>query len=147
MASTADSGILASIIVPAYREAGNIKELVERVFAAIKQSKKFNLKNTEMIFVDDNSRDGTEEGVRQLASSGFPVRIIVRTTERGLSSAVIRGFQEARGLLLLCMDADLQVCVVESFQRLSTSSPFHASIRPKRCPSCWSDSERAITSL
>lgn len=36
------------------------------------------------------------------------VKIIVRTTERGLSSAVLRGFEEAKNDVLLCMDADLQ---------------------------------------
>jgi glycosyltransferase involved in cell wall biosynthesis len=58
--------------------------------------------------VDDNSRDGSEETVNAMAAAGFAARIIVRTTERGLSSAVIRGFQEGRGQLLLCMDGDLQ---------------------------------------
>ncbi|KAJ3301885.1 dolichol-P-mannose synthesis [Kappamyces sp. JEL0829] len=48
------------------------------------------------------------QAVEALAKRGFPVRIIVRTKERGLSSAVLRGFKEAQGTLLLCMDADLQ---------------------------------------
>ena len=64
-------------------------------------------KDTEMIIVDDNSRDGSEEAVNKLAKK-YAVRIIVRTTERGLSSAVLRGFDEATGDYLLCMDADLQ---------------------------------------
>lgn len=61
----------------------------------------------EMIIVDDNSRDGSEEKVKELAQQ-YPIRIIVRTTERGLSSAVLRGFQEAKYGVLVCMDADLQ---------------------------------------
>jgi len=106
---SASKGILASVIVPAYKEGANVKAMVERVFAAIDKSGEFDRKNTEMIFVDDNSRDGTEDEVKKLAAAGYPVSIIVRTTERGLSSAVIRGFNEAKGSLLLCMDADLQV--------------------------------------
>lgn len=43
-----------------------------------------------------------------LQKQGYNVKIIVRTTERGLSSAVMRGFHDAEGEYLLCMDADLQ---------------------------------------
>jgi dolichol-phosphate mannosyltransferase len=61
--------------------------------------------------VDDNSRDGTVEKVNALASKGYPVRVIVRTQEKGLSSAVLEGFHQAKGNYLLCMDADLQVII------------------------------------
>ena len=63
----------------------------------------------ELIVVDDNSRDGSVEEVDALKGEGYNIRIIVRTTERGLSSAVVRGFKEAKGDAMICMDADLQV--------------------------------------
>ena len=63
----------------------------------------------ELIVVDDNSRDGSVEEVDVLKEEGYNIRIIVRTTERGLSSAVVRGFKEAKGDAMICMDADLQV--------------------------------------
>ena len=63
----------------------------------------------ELIVVDDNSRDGSVEEVDALKEEGYNIRIIVRTTERGLSSAVVRGFKEAKGDAMICMDADLQV--------------------------------------
>jgi len=107
-ARTDDSQIIASIIVPCYKEAGNVNKLTERVFRAIEQSAHYNSKNTELIFVDDNSRDGTVEKVNALATKGYPVRVIVRTQERGLSSAVMEGFRQAKGNYLLCMDGDLQ---------------------------------------
>ena len=99
------------MVVPAYKEGANLTELVKRVFAAFDGAGKEAIQRSqvEMIIVDDNSRDGSEEAVNALAAQGYPVKIIVRTTERGLSSAVIRGFDEAKGRLLLCMDADLQV--------------------------------------
>ena len=50
-----------------------------------------------------------ETVVDALRREGYNVRIIVRTTERGLSSAVVRGFRESQGDNMLCMDADLQV--------------------------------------
>lgn len=98
-------------MVPCYKEGGNVIPLVTRVFAAIDKSKNYNRKNTELIFVDDNSNDGSVEKVKELASpagGGYPARIIVRTTERGLSSAVLEGFTQAKGKYLLCMDGDLQ---------------------------------------
>jgi dolichol-phosphate mannosyltransferase len=106
----AGHSILASVIVPAYKEGANLRELVTRVFAAFDKQPAGALQrnNVEMIVVDDNSRDGSEDTIKALAAEGYECRIIVRTTERGLSSAVIRGFQEGRGQLLLCMDADLQ---------------------------------------
>lgn len=99
-----------SIIVPAYKEAGNLRPLVTRIFAALSRvDSPVPASHVEVIIVDDNSRDGSEEVVQTLQREGYDVRIIVRTTERGLSSAVVRGFQEAQGDNMLCMDADLQV--------------------------------------
>lgn len=91
-----------SIVVPTYQEAENVPILAERVFAALRGA---DLPG-EMIIVDDDSRDGTEDAVRRLAEQ-YPIRIITRTDERGLSSAVVRGFREAEHDILLCMDADL----------------------------------------
>ncbi|RHY23412.1 hypothetical protein DYB32_009210 [Aphanomyces invadans] len=96
--------ITASIVVPTYKECANLKELVTRVFAALGSR----ASSTEIIVVDDNSNDGSADVIKALAATGLNVRIIVRTTDRGLSSAVLRGFEEAKGDLLLCMDADLQ---------------------------------------
>ncbi|KAK9484315.1 nucleotide-diphospho-sugar transferase [Lipomyces starkeyi] len=92
-----------SVIVPAYHEHANIRPLTTRLFAALDEPK-----NAELIFVDDNSRDGSVEEVEKLKAEGYNVDIIVRTKERGLSSAVIRGFTDAHGKYLVCMDADLQ---------------------------------------
>jgi len=97
-----------SIIVPTYREVANIKPLTTRLFAALKSSGNNKVDKTELIIIDDNSNDGTEAQVQNLSSDGYPIQIFVRKTERGLSSAVLRGFQEAKGRYLLCMDADLQ---------------------------------------
>lgn len=107
-AASSTSGIRASVIVPTYKEGANVEPLTKRLFAALPDSGEINTSNVELIFVDDNSRDGSEERVRALAAEGYRVRIIVRTAERGLSSAVMKGFAEAEGDLLLCMDADLQ---------------------------------------
>ncbi len=94
---------MISITVPTYREAENIPHLVTRISDCLNE----HAITYEIIIVDDNSQDGTEDAVASLASEGLPVRLITRMEERGLSSAVVRGFEEAQNDVLLCMDADL----------------------------------------
>jgi len=94
---------LVSIIVPTYQEAENLPYLISRIENSL-VSLGFPY---EVIFVDDNSQDGTEEVISNYAAKGHPVRLITRIGERGLSSAVVRGFCEAGGRILVCMDADL----------------------------------------
>jgi dolichol-phosphate mannosyltransferase len=95
-----------SVIVPAFHEVLNIKPLTERLFSSLKTEKIDN--ETELIIVDDNSNDGTEDEVKKLQDNGYNIKIIVRKNEKGLSSAVLRGFDESSGNILVCMDADLQ---------------------------------------
>jgi dolichol-phosphate mannosyltransferase len=91
-----------SVIVPTYCEADNLPVLVPQVCKALRQA---DLRG-EIVIVDDNSQDDTRRVCEQLARD-FPVRLIVRQTERGLSSAVLHGMQQARGTTLVVMDADL----------------------------------------
>ena len=95
--------VAASIIVPAYREAANVPMLTARIFKAARAADL----EVELIIVDDNSQDGTEQAVAALQGH-YPVRLIVRRDERGLSSAVLAGFREARSDRFVVLDADLQ---------------------------------------
>jgi dolichol-phosphate mannosyltransferase len=92
---------MISIIVPTYNERENILDLVKRI--------NFALRNTsyELIIVDDNSPDRTWELAERLATH-YPIKVIKRKRKAGLSSAVIRGFNEAKGDVLVVLDADLQ---------------------------------------
>ncbi|OVE77892.1 hypothetical protein BVX99_01330 [bacterium F16] len=92
-----------SVIVPTYHEAANIGPLVERIEATLNAAGI----DHELLIVDDNSQDGIEEVVTKLAESGVPITCLVRLTDKGLSKAVIHGFQQATGRILVCMDADL----------------------------------------
>ncbi|AEH25173.1 glycosyltransferase [Pyrococcus yayanosii] len=92
---------MISIIVPTYNERDNLEELFSRIDKALAD------REYEIIVVDDDSPDRTWELAEEL-SLIYPVRVVRRTRERGLSSAVIRGFKEARGEILVVMDADLQ---------------------------------------
>eukprot|EP00929_Paragymnodinium_shiwhaense_P120410 TRINITY_DN9234_c0_g1_i1.p1 TRINITY_DN9234_c0_g1~~TRINITY_DN9234_c0_g1_i1.p1 ORF type:complete len:272 (+),score=61.47 TRINITY_DN9234_c0_g1_i1:73-888(+) len=97
-----------SVIVPAYNETENIRPLTERLFKATKDAGL----TVEMLVVDDESKgsEETERIVGELAKEGYAVRIHCRkrTEGRGLSSAVLLGFKQAKYGHLLCMDADLQ---------------------------------------
>lgn len=92
-----------TVVVPTYREAANLEELTRRLFAAIRGSGW----EAELIFVDDDSRDGTAELVERLRRE-FDIRCLTRVGRRGLSTAVIEGLDAARHDVLVVMDADLQ---------------------------------------
>jgi dolichol-phosphate mannosyltransferase len=91
-----------SVIVPTYREAANLPVLAAALHEALTAA------NTayELIVVDDDSRDGTEQVCAELAAK-LPLRLLVRRGERGLASAVVHGMHAAVGRWLVVMDADL----------------------------------------
>ena len=92
-----------SIIVPTYREAANIPILVDRVQDALAASGT----EWELILVDDDSGDGSDRIVADLAKT-CPVRLETRRDlPRDLSLSVLRGFQLARFDTLVVLDADL----------------------------------------
>ena len=89
-----------SIIIPTYNERENIQPLMERI------QKAFPRDAYEVVFVDDNSRDGTADAIKSL--KGYPVKLLVRTDKRGLASAVMDGVELASAPVIGVMDADLQ---------------------------------------
>jgi dolichol-phosphate mannosyltransferase len=91
-----------SVVIPALREQANLRRLLPQLFNA------FQLAGfvAEVIVVDDESRDGTEELCTGLAST-YALRLITRRNERGLASAVLYGLREASGDVCVVMDADL----------------------------------------
>jgi len=99
-AMTDGKGLKSSVtvVVPTWNEAANLPELVRRICASLPE--------VEVLVVDDASKDGTPDVARELGKT-FPVRIIERSGERGLSTAVLRGIREASHDLCVIMDADL----------------------------------------
>ena len=91
-----------TVVVPTYCEAENLPLLIPRIAHALTRH---NLRG-EILVVDDNSPDNTIAVCQQLACN-HPVRLVTRSAERGLSSAVVCGFRQARGSVLVVMDADL----------------------------------------
>src|ERR1039458_2112625 len=94
-----------SVIVPTYNEAKNIGELVGRLCELL--DPKFGAAY-EIIVVDDDSPDRTWELAQGLGQRYPRLRVMRRTYERGLSTAVVRGWQAARADVLGVIDADLQ---------------------------------------
>jgi len=97
--------LLLSVIVPTFNEALNIDRLVTQLAQLLDEP--FGHRY-EIIVVDDDSPDRTWELAQKLMGERPRLRVMRRETERGLSSAVIRGWQVARGEVLCVIDADLQ---------------------------------------
>jgi dolichol-phosphate mannosyltransferase len=93
-----------ALVVPTLNEAGNIEPLLLRTKAALEAEGI----NYEVIIVDDGSSDGTQREVRRFAEADPRIRLLVREGEKGLSGAVVHGWQNTDADLLGAMDADLQ---------------------------------------
>ncbi|MBC7577063.1 MAG: glycosyltransferase family 2 protein [Tardiphaga sp.] len=91
-----------SVIVPTFNERDNVATLVRRLDAALVGIA------WEVIFVDDNSPDGTSETVRTLARDDSRVRCIRRIGRRGLSGACIEGMLASSAPCAAVIDGDLQ---------------------------------------
>ena len=94
-----------SLIIPTYNESKNVAELVERLTKILEEPLGGSY---ELIIVDDDSKDRTWEVALGLCQQYPKLRVMRRVGERGLSTAVIRGWQVARGSVLAVIDADLQ---------------------------------------
>ncbi|NRB07837.1 MAG: glycosyltransferase [Richelia sp.] len=97
--------LLFSLIIPTYKERENIQNLVIRLTQILDG---YIPGEYELIIVDDDSPDRTWEVARMLMVDYPQLQVMRRQAERGLSSAVIRGWQIARGDILGVIDGDLQ---------------------------------------
>jgi dolichol-phosphate mannosyltransferase len=91
-----------SVVVPSFNERDNVTTLFRRLETALAGTA------FEVIFVDDNSPDGTWEVVRALAREDSRVRCIRRIGRRGLSGACIEGILASSAPCAAVIDADLQ---------------------------------------
>ncbi len=89
-----------TIILPTYREADSLPDTLD----ALSALRDADLPEAQVIIVDDDSQDGTEALIEERGEDW--VRLIVRREDRGLSSAVLHGLEEATGDVLVIMDAD-----------------------------------------
>ncbi len=121
------------MVLPTYNERDNVSPIVTELLPL---QERFDL---ELLFVDDDSADGTAEVVRELAHRHGPVRLIRRVGRAGLSSAIKEGILDATGDLVVVMDCDGQhepatiAAAVAELQRscadLVIGSRFHPEAR------------------
>jgi dolichol-phosphate mannosyltransferase len=91
-----------AIVLPTFNESGNVGPLVDRLEKALHGVR------YEVIFVDDDSPDGTADVVRLLAERHDNVRVLQRIGRRGLASACIEGILGTAAPYVAVMDADMQ---------------------------------------
>jgi len=97
----------AVIVIPTYNEAGNIKELLEKVFTSTERLENWNV---EVLIVDSNSPDKTGEIVKKLQKNNKKLHLM-ETPKEGLGKAYTKGFRYAteklQAFVVMEMDADL----------------------------------------
>lgn len=91
-----------TIVSPTYNEADNVPRLVHDVDTALSGI------DYELVIADDDSPDGTWAIAQELANTNPRIRVLRRTTDRGLSRAVIEGFLSSSSHYVGIIDADLQ---------------------------------------
>ena len=91
-----------TVVVPTFKERDNVPLLVEKLAHALEGT------DWEVVFVDDNSPDGTAAAARQIGTSDARVRCVRRIGRRGLSGACIEGMLASQAKYVAVMDADLQ---------------------------------------
>ncbi len=93
-----------SVVAPVYNEVENVERLWDALYPVLQALDK----PYEVVLVDDGSRDGTREKLRELASRYPMLRVILFRANFGQSAAMAAGFEASRGEIVVAMDSDLQ---------------------------------------
>ncbi len=93
-----------SLVIPVVDEEDNVAELFERVREAVDSMHE----TTEIVFVDDGSKDSTFARLEALYEQDKRVRVLRLRRNFGKTAALLAGFQEARGRIIITLDGDLQ---------------------------------------
>jgi len=94
-----------SIVIPVYNEEESLPELLRRTEAACQQLRH----KYEIVLVDDGSRDESAQILEQAASlRGSPVVAVILNRNYGQHAAIMAGFEQCQGDVIITLDADLQ---------------------------------------
>lgn len=110
MAERIKNSILLSVVIPAYNEEGNVRQLYNEVRETAKKLiKEGKIGDFEVIFVNDGSTDNTQRVLEEIkVSEGERLKIITFRKNSGQTAGLHAGFSYAKGDLIATMDADLQ---------------------------------------
>lgn len=92
-----------SVVVPVFNEQDNVSPLVDEIVAALRGVVPF-----EIVYVDDNSRDGTLAVLRELKHQVPELRVLHHVVQSGQSTAIRTGVKAARGKWIATLDGDGQ---------------------------------------
>ena len=98
------SGGLVSIVIPVYNESANLRALWTRLNPVVNELGRA----CEVIFVDDGSRDDSLDLLRGFAADDARIRVVELARNFGQHSALLAGFRNCRGEIVVTLDADLQ---------------------------------------
>ena len=94
---------LISVVVPVYNEKPNIEPTAKEVLDAFEQVSS----EMEILFVDDNSPDGTADEIHRVSAVMPQVKLIQHGKKEGIGAAHQAGYRAAKGKYVMCIDADL----------------------------------------
>ena len=91
-----------TVIIPTFNEVNNVEKVITKVREVLKKE------DFQILFVDDNSNDGTIEEIKKFKREFSDIDLILRIGRRGLSGACIEGIQNSKSSYVAIMDCDLQ---------------------------------------
>lgn len=127
----AGSGIALSIVVPVYNE----EKTIEVFFDAIQKVRREIGVETELVFVDDGSKDRSLDILKGLAGKAKGIRVISLSRNFGHQLAVLSGLHSARGKRAVMLDCDLQdppELILEMYREMDKGYDVVAAVRTKR---------------
>ena len=101
--SSAETQLL-SLVIPVYNERESLAALHAEISAVATKL----AERVEIVFIDDGSKDGSWDIIRELAATDERVRGIRFRRNFGKAAALAAGFGAAKGQIVITMDADLQ---------------------------------------
>jgi dolichol-phosphate mannosyltransferase len=124
-----------SLIIPAYNEAEGVKQTAQALRLVLNYLRKTH--NVEVIFVNDGSKDDTEQRLKEAFADDIKVRVVAHEVNKGLGAAIRTGFSHATGEILITTDFDgtyafntipqlLGRIIVDGVD-IVTASPYHPS--------------------